>query len=154
MPGRWLDTLAVGVSMPVHHLGEMAIAYEQALFAVNAEPGGGIRHCSDYALAYLLRLLSENTMSALLRHPAISVLENYDRKNRTDLLLTLETYLRQNCSQNRTAEALHVHLNSLKYRLRRIVELTSLDLRDSEALFYLQLSLRISPQASIETGEG
>ena len=150
---RWLDTMAVGVSMPVHHLGELAIAYEQALFAVNAETGGGIRHCSDYALAYLLRLLSENKMSALLRHPAISVLENYDRKNRTDLLMTLETYLRQNCSQNRTAEALHVHLNSLKYRLRRIVELTGLDLRDSEALLYLQLSLRISPQASVETGE-
>jgi len=120
---------------------------------VNAETGSGIRHCSDYALAYLLRLLSENKMSAMLRHPAISVLENYDRKNHTDLLMTLETYLRQNCSQNQTAQALHVHLNSLKYRLRRIVELTGLDLRDSEALLYLQLSLRISPQVPIETGE-
>ena len=146
---HWLDTLAVGVSMPVHHLGELAVAYEQALFAVNADTCGGIRRCADYALDYLLRLLSENRMSAFLRHPAISVLENYDARNHTDLLLTLETYLRHSCSQNRTAEALHVHLNSLKYRLRRIVDLTGLDMRDGEALLYLQLSLRIRPPVSL-----
>jgi hypothetical protein len=149
---RWLGTLAVGVSMPVHHLSELAVAYEQALFAVNADTSGGIRRSSDYALAFLLRLISENKMSAFLRHPAISVLENYDAKNRTDLLMTLKTYLQQSCSQNRTAEALHVHLNSLKYRLRRIVELTGLNLHDSEELLYLQLSLRIGPRASIEPG--
>ena len=147
-----MGTLAVGVSMPVHHLSELAVAYEQALFAVNADTSGGIRRSSDYALAFLLRLISENKMSAFLRHPAISVLENYDAKNRTDLLMTLKTYLQQSCSQNRTAEALHVHLNSLKYRLRRIVELTGLNLHDSEELLYLQLSLRIGPRASIEPG--
>ena len=130
--------------MPVHHLSELPIAYEQALFAVNADTCGGIRRSSDHALAFLLRLLSKNKMSSFLRHPAISVLGNYDEKNHTDLLLTLETYLIHNCSQNRTAQALHVHLNSLKYRLRRIVDLTGLDMHDSEELLYLQLSMRIS----------
>ena len=142
----YLGTLAVGVSMPVYDLSELPVAYEQALFAVNAGSGGGIRHSADHALAFLLRLLGENRMSACLRHPAVTALENYDRKNHTDLLLTLETYLAQNCSQNRTADALHVHLNSLKYRLHRIVELTELDLRDSEELLYLQLSLRLTPR--------
>ena len=142
---RWLDSLAVGVSMPVYHLGELAVAYEQALFAVNVDNSGGIRRSSDHALAFLLRLLSENKLSAFLRHPAIALLKNYDEKNHTDLLLTLETYLNHNCSQNRTAQALHVHLNSLKYRLRRIVDLTGLDVHDSEALLYLWISMRIRP---------
>ena len=146
---NWFGTLAVGVSMPIHQLSELSVAYEQALFAVNADSGGGIRRSSDYALAFLLRLISENKMSAFLRHPAISVLENYDAKNHTDLLLTLKAYLQQNCSQNRTAEVLHVHLNSLKYRLRRIVELTGLNLRDSEELLYLQLSMRIGTTTSM-----
>ena len=144
---RWLDTLAVGISMPVYRLGELAIAYEQALFAINVDGNGGIRRAADHAMTFLLRLLSENRMSALLRHPAIALLKNYDEKNHTDLLLTLETYLNHNCSQNRTAETLHVHLNSLKYRLRRIVDLTGLDLHDSEELLYLQISFRIKPYA-------
>lgn len=67
--------------------------------------------------------------------------------------MTLKTYLQQGCSQNRTAELLHVHLNSLKYRLRRIVELTELNLHDSEELLYLQLSMRISTKTSIESGD-
>ena len=143
---RWLGTLAVGLSMPIHHFSELAIAYEQALFAVNVDGSGGIRRAEDHAMAFLLRLLSENRMSAFLRHPVIALLKNYDEKNHTDLLLTLETYLNHNCSQNRTAEALHVHLNSLKYRLRRIVDLTGLDLHDSEELLYLQVSFRIGRQ--------
>ena len=140
---RWLGTMAVGLSMPVHHFSEVSIAYEQALFAVNVDSNGGIRRAADHAMTFLLRLLDENRMSAFLRHPAIALLKNYDEKNHTDLLLTLETYLKQNCSQNKTAEALHVHLNSLKYRLRRIVDLTGVDMRDSEELLYLQISFRI-----------
>lgn len=44
-----------------------------------------------------------------------------------DLLRTLETYLGENLDRRRTAAALHVHPNTLDYRLKRIVELTGLD---------------------------
>ncbi|HVM28577.1 MAG TPA: helix-turn-helix domain-containing protein [Mycobacteriales bacterium] len=44
-----------------------------------------------------------------------------------DLLLTLEAYLEQDTDRRRTAAALHVHPNTLDYRLKRIVELTGLD---------------------------
>jgi DNA-binding PucR family transcriptional regulator len=44
-----------------------------------------------------------------------------------DLLLTLDTYLAENLDRRRTAAALHVHPNTLDYRLKRIVELTRLE---------------------------
>ena len=44
-----------------------------------------------------------------------------------DLLLTVETYLAEDLDRRRTASALHVHPNTLDYRLRRIVELTRLE---------------------------
>jgi hypothetical protein len=44
-----------------------------------------------------------------------------------DLVLTLETYLGFDLDRRKAAAALHVHPNTLDYRLRRIVELTGID---------------------------
>jgi sugar diacid utilization regulator len=44
-----------------------------------------------------------------------------------DLLTTLDAYLAEDTDRRRTAAALHVHPNTLDYRLKRIVELTGLD---------------------------
>jgi len=39
---------------------------------------------------------------------------------------------------------MHIHLNTLKYRLKRITELTGVSFRDPSENFYLQLSLRLN----------
>jgi sugar diacid utilization regulator len=44
-----------------------------------------------------------------------------------DLLRTLEAYLAEDLDRRRTAGALHVHPNTLDYRLKRIVDLTGLE---------------------------
>ncbi|MEX2290420.1 MAG: helix-turn-helix domain-containing protein [Mycobacteriales bacterium] len=44
-----------------------------------------------------------------------------------DLMTTLEVYLDQDLDRRRAAAALHVHPNTLDYRLKRIVELTGLE---------------------------
>jgi hypothetical protein len=140
---KWIANLSAGISMPVYDTRELKIAYEQAYFAMTACEEPGIRHCLDYAPSFFIRLLKENELSAHLRHPAILILQRYDMANHTELLETLGSSLSHNCSQNLTAEALHIHLNSLKYRLRRIAELTDINFKDSEEIFYLQLSLKL-----------
>ena len=61
------------------------------------------------------------------------------------------------CRQNvrDTAAALHVHPNTLRYRLERISTLTTIDLTDATSLFELQLALRLdaSRRALSETVE-
>jgi sugar diacid utilization regulator len=140
---EWIVNLSVGISMPVYELRKLQIAYEQACFAMTEKEDPGIRRCSEYALSFYIRLLQQNEQSAHLRHPAIAALQRYDTSNHTDLLHTLDTYLQHNCSQNISAEALHIHLNSLKYRLRRIEELAEIDFKNSEELLYLRLSLEL-----------
>ncbi|MFD5769035.1 PucR family transcriptional regulator [Streptomyces sp. NPDC127049] len=44
------------------------------------------------------------------------------------LLETLEVFLAHDCSWTRTAEALHVHINTVHYRVERIESLTGRDL--------------------------
>jgi sugar diacid utilization regulator len=46
---------------------------------------------------------------------------------RADLLSTLEGWFEADFDRRRAAAALHVHPNTLDYRLRRIAELTGLD---------------------------
>lgn len=141
--GKWIANLSAGISMPVYHVNELCIAYKQAYLAMTGEENPGIRDCKDYALDYLMKLLKEDGFAPHLRHPAINILQNYDRVNNTELLNTLDAYLKYNYSQNQTAEYLHIHLNSLKYRLRRITEISNIDFKDSEEMFYLRLSLSI-----------
>jgi DNA-binding PucR family transcriptional regulator len=58
----------------------------------------------------------------------------YDRLRSTALLRTLEEFLRRRGNISATAEALFVHPNTLRQRLRRIGEISGLDLRTDDWL--------------------
>ncbi len=143
------SAVALGISMPVQNYSKLSVAYRQALFALNASAGPGLRRCRDLALPYLLRTLKEDEMSAHLLHPALEILKKYDRENDTELFGTLRAYVETGCSQRDTAGLLHVHLNTLKYRLGRLRELTRVDFKNQEEVFYLWLSLRIDADAPV-----
>jgi hypothetical protein len=68
-----------------------------------------------------------------------SLLDPIDRN--PDLPHTLAVYLDHDLDRRRTAAALHVHPNTLDYRLRRIVELTGLDPSTSRGLQLLGAAL-------------
>lgn len=83
------------------------------------ELGPGLYRLADVLVEYQLSRPSAATgelaaaLDPLDRHP--------------ELLTTLETYLRHGCSRRGTAAHLHVHPNTVDYRLRRAAELTGLD---------------------------
>ena len=54
-----------------------------------------------------------------------ALLEPLDKS--PDLVVTLQTYLSEDLDRRRTAAALHVHPNTLDYRLKRVAELTGLE---------------------------
>ncbi|WZY00438.1 helix-turn-helix domain-containing protein [Bacillus sp. FSL W7-1360] len=64
-------------------------------------------------------------------HPALSILLAYDHVHHTSLLQTLAIYVQEGGHMMRTAEKLHIHPNSLQYRLKRISELTDVQLKSS-----------------------
>lgn len=137
------DNIAIGISLPVLDLLELPAAYSQASFALRAKPGPGIRFCQDLALSHLILTLRNDTISCQLLHPAIAILQKYDRLHGTELFPTLRYYIRTGCNQVETARDMHIHLNTLKYRIRRICELTHTDFRAENELLYLQLSIQI-----------
>jgi len=74
---------------------------------------------------------------------ALGKLEAYDRERGTELVPTLEGYLATLGAPQATAERLHVHRNTLLYRLGRIEAVAGVDLRDAEKRLAMHLALRI-----------
>jgi hypothetical protein len=104
-------------------IGDLAGATRQAgdvlALATGLGRGPGAYTLSDVLLEYQLSRPSDalpelgSLLGPLERNP--------------DLVLTLETYLAHDLDRRGTAAALHVHPNTLDYRLRRVVELTGID---------------------------
>ncbi|MER5412345.1 PucR family transcriptional regulator [Streptomyces virginiae] len=55
---------------------------------------------------------------------------------------TLEVFLANNCSWARTAEALHLHVNTVHYRIERVEVLTGRDLSRLDHKLDLYAALR------------
>jgi purine catabolism regulator len=58
---------------------------------------------------------------------------------------TLEAFFACHGNLSQTANRLHIHRNTLTYRLERISAITQLDLDDPDARFSLQLALKLRP---------
>jgi sugar diacid utilization regulator len=85
------------------------------------------------AYKYLLRIaLDGGIRDATV--DAVSRLAEYDAQRGAQLTATLEEFMRRHGSISATSEALFVHPNTLRQRLRRIGELSGLDLRRDDWL--------------------
>ncbi|NHD18100.1 MULTISPECIES: PucR family transcriptional regulator [unclassified Actinopolyspora] len=75
------------------------------------------------------------------RQRLLAGLLDYDRSHHSELVHTLRTFLECSGSWARCAERLHVHVNTLRYRIRRVEEITGRDLGDfsTRVDFYLAL---------------
>lgn len=65
----------------------------------------------------------------------------HDRAHGTDYVATLAAWLEQQADPRRAARQLHVHPNTLRYRLRRLGELVHLDLESPRTRLALQIQL-------------
>ena len=132
---------AIGASAPTFELATVAARRQQAEFALShSHDEPGLFLCEEYACDYLLRTFREQELTAFLLHPALEALECYDEENQGELRHTLTEYLRCERNQHRTADEMHIHVNTLRYRLQRIREITGLTLEDEAELKYLRLS--------------
>lgn len=98
----------------------------------------------DVRMEVLLLQLSEMAGSheALLSGPIEAVVQ-HDRDHGTQYLRTLRAYFDTFGNAAAAAEQLHVHMNTFRYRLRKLQELTNLRLTDPNQRLLLMLQLRL-----------
>jgi hypothetical protein len=147
LPGLRGARLAVGVSDPVSGPAGLPGAVEEAGHAhrlAAARPGpAALVSCAELASHVLLLAAVPEQARRSFRGRLLGPLVAYDRAHDTDLVRTLKTFLACSGSWSRSAARLHVHVNTLRYRLRRIEELTGRDLSRLEDRVDFFLALRL-----------
>jgi PucR family transcriptional regulator, purine catabolism regulatory protein len=100
----------------------------------------------DMAPYHLVKNFLTSTGNTKLYARIYEPLMKYDREKGGELIQTLETYLECNFSRTKTAEKLHLHRNSLNYRLQKIEELLEQDIDhlDTFSLLLASISRRLS----------
>ncbi|GAA4629472.1 PucR family transcriptional regulator ligand-binding domain-containing protein [Actinoallomurus vinaceus] len=145
-PGLTDGGLAVGVAKATTAEGLRGAVKEarhaRALAAGGTDP---VRVVGPGELATHALLLASvpDDARTLFRDRVLGPLRAYDEAHRADLIRTLETFLQVSGSWSRCADQMHLHVNSVRYRIQRIEELTGRDLARLEDRVDLFLALRL-----------
>lgn len=142
------DRIALGVSAAVHSAEGLRGALEEARHArrvAAARPGSvcaaGHQELASHVL--LLPFVPDDVRRAFTAR-LLDPLRDYDRRHRAELVPTLEAFLASDGSWTRCAARLHLHVNTLRYRVGRIEQLTGRDLSRLEDKLDFFLALRMS----------
>ncbi len=137
-----LEDCHIGISQEHFYLGECKDAIEEAVFACR------ISHAEDSyfeKLGIYRLLLKIDGLKAVSKY-AEDNLENiriYDYETNSNLMETLDQYIQCDGSLSQTAEQMKTHINTIRYRLEKISELSGLNYKKIEQLEELILSIRI-----------
>ncbi|MDW5597408.1 helix-turn-helix domain-containing protein [Conexibacter stalactiti] len=141
--------LQAGVGAPVQSLAEIPASRLQADQALRigplVAPTETVIDVEDHLGQVLLLEVGDFLRARPRRRsPPLARLHEHDRVHGTDYVATLAAYL--DCFGNGAlaSERLHVHANTLRYRMRRIAEIAAIDLDDAGDRLPLELELRLA----------
>ncbi len=77
-------------------------------------------------------------------HRTLGAIIEYDATHDTRFLATLKAYFESGCRNQQCADALEIHVTTLRYRLTRMAELFGLDLESATKRFDVELALRLT----------
>ncbi|SEB00684.1 carbohydrate diacid regulator [Thalassobacillus cyri] len=132
---RYGITMTAGIGQPVSR-EEVNISYEQAERALLvADKNDGIFFDEELGLEMCIQEISHATRSDFITRTIERI------KGEKDLIDTLIIYFKNDLKIKAAAEDMHVHINTIHYRFKRIEALTSLDPKVFRDLMTLYMGL-------------
>jgi len=121
-----------GLGMPEADPRGLRRAYQEARFALEAAGPGDRRPLvatvADLGSHRLLLARQEDAALEAISRGLLGPLADYDHRQHGDLVASLRAFLEHNGNWEAAARALGVHRHTLRYRVRRVAELTGRDL--------------------------
>ncbi|WP_198520844.1 PucR family transcriptional regulator [Alteribacter populi] len=139
------EQLTIGIGKTYKEIEKLSRSGREAEYAVQYSSlllkKTNIIHFDDLGFYHLLIRVQEAGLS--LDHYYQQYLGELvqGKSHRTDLILTLETYLAQNCHIQQTAAKLYIHRHTLKYRLSQIERKTGLSMQSADDRLNLHLAV-------------
>jgi hypothetical protein len=119
-----------GISVNDKGLGSLSRNYKRAVSLLNIARRRNLTRVSydDIGIYQLLLEIEDADVLRRFYEGSLGELEAYDRKNQTDLLVTLKSYLDSNASVQEVAKETFMHRNTINYKIKKIKELLGCEL--------------------------
>jgi sugar diacid utilization regulator len=139
--------ITIGIGGSCRDPADIARSYGQARRTIDAvirlgRQGQAVAF-EDLGIHRLLLQVPDMTELRSFAAEILGKLDGQERQRGGELLATLACYFRENSSPQRTARTLHVHPNTVAYRIRRIQEITGLQLDTYRDRLMAQVALEI-----------
>lgn len=138
--------LAIGIGKCYDHAFDLSHSFNEALevitLARKIELDHKVLHFDDYIIYHFLKSNISDDNLEKFYETTLAKLVKYDVQRNTNLIVTLERYLKNQKNSSLTAKELYLHRNTLIHRLNKISEILKVDLDDSEKVLELQLALK------------
>ena len=150
-----------GLGMPETDPRGLRRTYQEAQLALEAA-GPASAGAQGYRVATVADLGSHRLLLARQDDAALEAISrglldpllDYDRRQHGDLLASLRAYLEHNGNWEAAARALTVHRHTLRYRIRRVAELTGRDLDSAADRAEFWLALQAADVLRGRSGDG
>jgi DNA-binding PucR family transcriptional regulator len=104
------------------------------------DPGSGVIRCDEHMSTLLI--FSDEELAGALRSARLRPLDRLRPAQASRLAETLLTWLQHGGNANEVAALMHVHPQTVRYRLRQINELFGSELHNADRRFELEIALR------------
>lgn len=137
--------IITGVGSIVPGIREVAKSFEEAQNALDfgKKTNDSLTIFSELGIMRLLCKFSENNDLSEFIPKSIHKLLTYDQESNTNLIKTLEVFLKTNSNATQTAKELFVHYKTVLYRLEKIKEVSGIDLANNKDRLEAELGLKI-----------
>ena len=139
-------TVSLGIGRSHRQLIDLRQSYYEASYAIRIrrlKGETGVIASFDDLGSYGLLLGLQDTLSLEVFYDSVlGKLQEYDEQNSSDLVKSLSCFLEANGHWGDAAEKLYVHRHTLRYRMKRVEEITGRDLDQSQDRMEFWLALK------------
>lgn len=141
------NRLIAGMSNFFEDLRDAKRFYKQALKSIELskkmDRNATLHFYSDYYLYHIFEMCEKEEEIRFFIHPGMMKLLQYDTLHNTDFLQTLHEYLKTPGQPSQIAKRLHIHKNTLLYRMDKIKGIMDCKIETGEEYMSFNLSYRI-----------
>ncbi|MEG1500778.1 MAG: helix-turn-helix domain-containing protein [Clostridiales bacterium] len=135
------EKLRIGVGSVYHSLTKSQKSYEEAQHCLGLLYSYPIPNkILNYAEMGIFRILSSDKEKTYnyIRNVLLPVL-SYDKKKKNELWPTLQLYVKSNRAIHVVAKEMHVHINTVYCRIKKVQELLDIDFNNPSSWFEIQV---------------
>jgi len=135
----------IGIGDISDNIYSISLSYQQAVSALNAAKYNNIKKCYFESLGIyrILSFVSDLGILEKIYKESLNIIEEYDINRGSNLLETLELYVRYDTSIQMVADKTFTHRNTVNYRVKKIKELLDDDINTMESKYKLQTAFYI-----------